>query len=158
VNLRIELMNAEAASAIGRWRHPPPYDTYDFHAGEERALLIAEYCYHRVLDGEELVGYCCFGDEGRVPGGVYTDDALDMGWGMRPDLNGKGLGQEFATEVVAFAREAYHPRMMRVTIADFNVRSQIVAARVGFSVERERFTSASGMDYTVWVTEAVSGT
>ena len=154
MNLRIELMNAEAAAAIGRWRHPPPYDTYDFHAGEERALLIAEYRYHRVLDGEELVGYCCFGDEGRVPGGVYTDDALDMGWGMRPDLNGKGLGQEFATAVVAFAREAYQPRMMRVTIADFNVRSQIVAARVGFSVERERFTSASGLDFTVWVTAA----
>jgi RimJ/RimL family protein N-acetyltransferase len=158
VNLRIELMTAESAAAIGRWRHPPPYDTYDFHAGEERALLIAEYRYHRVLDGDELVGYCCFGDEGRVPGGVYTDDALDMGWGMRPDLSGKGLGQEFATAVVAFAWASYRPRMMRVTIADFNVRSQKVAARVGFTVERERFTSASGMDFTVWVTEAVSGT
>ena len=88
-----------------------------------------------------------------MPGGAYTDDALDIGWGMRPDLMGQGRGREFVAAIVGFAWQTYRPIRLRVTIADFNVRSRRAAEPAGLTLERERFTSPSGMDFTVLVTE-----
>jgi len=96
---RVQPISAVAAAAIIAWRHPPPYDTYDFDGGELAGLLAPAYRYHELLEADELVGYCCFGDDARVPGGAYTDDALDIGWGMRPDLMGQGRGREFVAAI-----------------------------------------------------------
>lgn len=145
-------MSAPSAAAIITWRHPPPYDTYDFDGGELASLLAPQYRYHELWEADELVGYCCFGDDARVPGGAYTDDALDIGWGMRPDLMGQGRGREFVAAIVDFARQAYRSSRFRVTIADFNMRSRRVAEGAGLTLERERFTSPSGVDFTVLVT------
>jgi len=150
---RVQPMSARSAAAIITWRHPPPYDTYDFDAGELANLLGPAYRYHELRDGDDLVGYCCFGDDARVPGGAYADEALDVGWGMRPDLMGQGRGRAFVAAITGFAWETYAPPRLRVTIADFNMRSRRAAERAGFTLERERFTSPSGMDFTVLVTD-----
>ncbi len=146
-------MSPRSAAAIITWRHPHPYDTYDFDTGELGNLLAPEYRYHELLEADELVGYCCFGEDATVPGGAYTDDALDIGWGMRPDLMGQGRGREFVAAILGFARETYRPARLRVTIALFNGRSRAAAERAGLTIERERFTSPSGMDFAVLVTD-----
>jgi [ribosomal protein S18]-alanine N-acetyltransferase len=148
---RVEPMTAHAAAEIVRWRHPPPYDTYDFDGGE-LVNLREELRYHSVLEGDDLVGYCCFGDDARVPGGVYADDALDVGWGMRPDLMGQGRSRLFLAAILEHARRSYRPAIMRVTIAVFNQRSRRAALRAGFTLERERFSSPSGTEFAVLVT------
>jgi [ribosomal protein S18]-alanine N-acetyltransferase len=152
VSYAIEPMTADAAAAIGDWRYDPPYDTYDLDPGDTEHMLVPRYRYHTVREGDDLVGYCCFGDDARVPGGAYVDDALDVGWGMRPDLMGRGRGHRFVGAILDHARRSYRPRMLRVTIADFNARSQRVAAHAGLTVERERFTSSAGERFIVFVT------
>jgi [ribosomal protein S18]-alanine N-acetyltransferase len=157
VSYAIEPVTAEIAAAIGEWRYPPPYDTYNLDAGDVDHMLVARYRYHALREDDELVGYCCFGDDARVPGGAYTDDALDVGWGMRPDLMGRGRGHAFVGAILDFARRTYRPRMLRVTIAEFNARSQRVAAHAGITLERERFTSSSGERFIVFVTPPPGG-
>jgi [ribosomal protein S18]-alanine N-acetyltransferase len=153
VSYDIRLLTPASAAAIVTWKHPPPYDTYDFQGGELAGLLSPGYRYHELLEDGVLAGYCCFGDDARVPGGAYTDDALDVGWGMRPDLMGQGRGRAFVSAIVAFAWQTYAPPLLRVTIADFNHRSRRAAETAGFTLERERFTSPSGMNFTVLVTQ-----
>jgi ribosomal-protein-alanine N-acetyltransferase len=146
VSLRIVPLTARQATEIAGWRHPPPYDTYDITQGAD-ALLRPELRYHAVLEGEELVGHCCFGQDATVPNGAYEDGVLEVGWGMRPDLMGQGRGRAFGAAIVEFAERAYAPAVMGVTIAVFNERSQRVASANGFTEEIGRFTGPDGMDF-----------
>lgn len=148
VSLEIALMTESFAAKVAEWRYPPPYDTYN--VGDESAhLLRPDYRYHAVRDGDEAVGYCCFGDDATVPGGDYSRPALDIGWGMRPDLMGQGRGTAFVAAIVAFAEATYAPPATRVTIAEFNGRSQRVAAANGFVLETGRFAGPDGMRFVV---------
>ena len=142
-------MTGEFAAAVAGWRYPPPYDTYDFTGDDATHLLRPEYRYHVVSDDRQAIGYCCFGEDATVPGGDYKRDALDIGWGMRPDLMGQGRGREFVAEIVAFAERTYAPPATRVTIAEFNERSQRAANGNGFVVETGRFAGPDGMRFVV---------
>lgn len=143
--LRIEPMTLARAGQVVTWRHPPPYDTYDVLPDERATLLEPRYRYHVVLDGDELVGYCCFGDDGQVRGGTYREGELEVGWGMRPDLMGQGRGRAFAEAILDFAERTYRPQAVGLTIAEFNRRSQAVAEAQGFTVDGQRFAGPDGM-------------
>jgi ribosomal-protein-alanine N-acetyltransferase len=140
-------LTAQQAEDIAGWRHPPPYDTYDVDGDEVGHLLLPDYRYHAVLDGDQMIGYCCFGEDARVAGGRYDDALLDVGWGMRPELMGHGRGCEFVAAIVGFGERSYAPDVMGVTIAEFNRRSQRVAAGAGFTRETNRFTAPDGMRF-----------
>jgi len=94
--------------------------------------------YHSVFEeGGDLVGYFCFGEDARVAAGrrlgVYArEPALDVGLGMRPDLTGRGLGEEFVHAGLRFARDTCLPRAFRLTVATFNRRAIRVYERAGF--------------------------
>lgn len=94
-------------------------------------------------DAAELVAYVSFGPDGQVPGGDYSQPALDIGMGVRPDLTGQGLGDQFLTTAVSFARQTFSPSKLRVTIAVFNKRAQRLCQKAGF-VEVDRFESENG--------------
>jgi [ribosomal protein S18]-alanine N-acetyltransferase len=126
------------AQAISRWRYEEPYSVYDGNPSSVTALLEPHYPYHSVHDAhEELVGYFCFGEDARVQAGkqrgLYErEDALDIGLGMRPDLTGQGLGEQFMHAGLRFAKEMYAPRVFRLTVATFNRRAIRVYERAGF--------------------------
>jgi RimJ/RimL family protein N-acetyltransferase len=127
------------------WRYEPPYDVYDFHADDVEALvkffLDPQYAYHAILTAKgELVAFCCFGMDARVPGGDYCAEALDVGLGVRPDRTGQGWGGIYVQAVLDFARREYAPALFRVTIAEFNLRAQRVWERAGFR-RMQRFCS-----------------
>jgi [ribosomal protein S18]-alanine N-acetyltransferase len=149
LSYRLTAMTAPFTAQVAGWRYPPPYDTYDLGPEDMSHLLQAEHRYHVVWDGDDVVGYCCFGVDATVPGGDYSRDALDVGWGMRPALVGHGRGSGFVAAIVGFAAKAYAPPRMRVTIAEFNERSQRAAARNGFTVETGRFAGPDGMRFMV---------
>jgi [ribosomal protein S18]-alanine N-acetyltransferase len=126
------------AEAVSRWRYEGPYSVYDGSADVVVSLLEPRYLYHAV-HGEpgELVGYFCFGEDARVSAGrtsgLYDrEDALDVGLGMRPDLTGRGLGEEFVRAGLQFADEHYAPPAFRLTVAAFNRRAISVYERAGF--------------------------
>lgn len=128
------------------WEYEPPYHIYnsneDFNSIDEATayFLDPDYAFHTIFEKEsgELVGICSFGNDGRVPGGDYSADALDIGMGIKPSWTGQGHGFEYVQAVIAFAEETFHPTMLRVTIAAFNLRAQRVWQKAGFA-EVSRF-------------------
>jgi [ribosomal protein S18]-alanine N-acetyltransferase len=124
------------ARAISRWRYDEPYSIYDGDPASVGTLLQPRFSYHSVHDERgDLVGYFCFGEDARVAAGrrLYErESALDVGLGMRPDLTGRGLGEEFLRSGLRFAREAYSPPAFRLTVATFNRRAIRVYERTGF--------------------------
>jgi [ribosomal protein S18]-alanine N-acetyltransferase len=126
------------ARAISHWRYEEPYSIYDGDPTSVDALLQPRFAYHSVYDARgELTGYFCFGEDAQVAAGkrlgVYeVEPALDVGLGMRPDLTGRGLGEEFVHAGLRFAREVYSPPAFRLTVAAFNRRAIRVYERAGF--------------------------
>ncbi|MCJ7623252.1 MAG: GNAT family N-acetyltransferase [Anaerolineaceae bacterium] len=122
---------------ITEWHYAPPYDTYNI-ATENLTetvnyFLDPEYAYHIIKDeNDDLTAFCTFGSDAQVPGGDYSEDALDIGIGVRPDLTGRGKGHVFIQSVFDFALEKYKSEIVRVTIAEFNKRAIRVWEKAGF--------------------------
>ena len=132
-------MNEEDAREIAGWRYEAPYDFYEMTNDPDdlAGLLDSErrQDYYAILseDGEDLVGFFCFGVEAQVPGGDYADDgAVDVGLGLRPDLTGRGLGLESFLAGLEFARRRLAPESFRLSVATFNERAIRVYERAGF--------------------------
>ncbi len=126
--LAIAPLSAAQAEAIGGWRYPGRYATYDVVEPPDLEGAFA------VTEGEELVGYCCFGAEARVPGVEAAEGILDVGYGMRPDLMGQGRGAPFVSSIIAFGVGLHAPSSLRVSIYRWNERSRRAALRQGFAV------------------------
>ena len=134
-------ITASDAQEISRWRYPEPYASYSGDPASVPGLLDPRYNYHAVTGSDgELVGYFCFGVDATVPVGrklgLYDDDALDVGLGMRPDLTGQGLGADFVRAGLGFARRTFSPPAFRLTVAAFNRRAVKVYEAAGFEVVR----------------------
>jgi [ribosomal protein S18]-alanine N-acetyltransferase len=143
-------ITASDAEEISRWRYPEPYATYDGDPSSVPGLLNPRYNYHAVTGpGGDLVGYFCFGADATVPAGrklgLYDEDALDVGLGMRPDLTGRGLGPDFVRAGLRFAGQAFSPSAFRLTVAVFNRRAIKVYEAAGF--ERIRAFRDRGTDW-----------
>jgi ribosomal-protein-alanine N-acetyltransferase len=129
VRFTLKQITPEDAHAISRWRYDGPYAVYDGDPTSVDALLRPRYFYHSVYDERgELAGYFCYGEDAQVRAGrrlgVYErESALDIGLGMRPDLTGRGLGEDFVRAGLRFARETYSPPAFRLTVATFNRRA-----------------------------------
>jgi ribosomal-protein-alanine N-acetyltransferase len=121
------------AEEIRGWRHPPPYDVHD--EGEPTAVSTGmddgSSIRALVRDGE-LVGFCSYGADARVPGGTYTDGPLDVGMGLRPDLTGAGLGTLCLAAALELAGRELGAGAVRATVAEFNQRALRLCERAGF--------------------------
>ena len=128
--MKIRTLTETDAEAVATWRYPGRYQTYD--VGE---VVSSEAGFWAVEHEATLVGYCCFGHEARVPGAIEEPVILDIGYGMRPDLMGQGLGREFVGAILDFAVRRFSPRRLRLLILDWNDRSRKVADALGFQSE-----------------------
>lgn len=128
--MRVRALTDTDGQAIATWRYPGRYQTYDVVE-----TATPEAGYWAVEDDATLVGYCCFGQEARVPGAVEEAGTLDIGYGMRPDLMGQGLGRVFVGAIVEFAIQHLSPNRLRLLILDWNDRSRKVAVTLGFESE-----------------------
>jgi RimJ/RimL family protein N-acetyltransferase len=134
--LQVLPLSRTDAEAIARWRYSGPYAQYNAADGGERQavayMLDARNGFHAVRGSLGLYGFCSFGADGRVPGGPYDEDALDIGAGMDPALVGRGHGRAFTTAIVAHATLRMHARKLRVTIGTWNERALRVWSNLGF--------------------------
>jgi len=128
--MQVRTLTEIDAEAIATWRYPGRYQSYDV-----REVLTSEAGFWAVEQEATLVGYCCFGNEARVPGAVEEAGILDVGYGMRPDLMGQGLGREFVGAILDFAVRRFSPSRLRLLILDWNDRSRKVAVALGFESE-----------------------
>jgi ribosomal-protein-alanine N-acetyltransferase len=122
-----ELTVDEAERPLG-WRYPEPYATYDAEGPLGRDLG-----FFAVQDEDgDLVGFGCVGAEARVPGVEEEPGTVDVGYGMRPDLIGQGLGREFGGAILARVVDGHPGARLRMSILRWNARSRRVAEAHGF--------------------------
>jgi RimJ/RimL family protein N-acetyltransferase len=124
-----ELTVEEAERPLG-WRYAEPYAIYDAQGPLGRDVGF----FAVVDDAGTLVGYGCTGAEARVPGVEEEAGTVDVGYGMRPDLVGQGLGREFVGAVLAHAAAAHPSSRLRMSILRWNARSRRVAEAHGFRI------------------------
>ena len=140
------------------WEYEPPYDIYNEDPAQAEEIvtyyLDPQFNAH-ALTGEDgrLIGICSFGPDGRVPGGSYAHDALDIGLAINPELTGQGNGHIFISAVLDFAWEKFNPAACRVTIAAFNRRAQRVWQKVGFTLVEEFGRKSDNMPFIIYVLE-----
>jgi RimJ/RimL family protein N-acetyltransferase len=134
----VRAMTEADARAMAAWRYDAPYELYSLQPEDVDELLDPAMDYVAVDDEDgELAGFFCFGSSARVPGGegagLYVDEALDIGLGLRPDLTGRGFGATFVDAGVAHAVKRRQPVAVRLSVATFNQRAIRVYERVGFA-------------------------
>ncbi len=144
-DLTIRPATEEEVRELSTWRNDPPYDVYDIGdesvEGNIEYLLGPETQCHVLVDAtDDLIGFCTFGSDARVPGGDYGVPALDIGLGIRPDHTGLGNGSRYVAAVSDFAAATFQPEQMRVTISEWNKRAQRVWEHAGFE-RTERFNT-----------------
>ncbi len=158
-------MTSEHAARILTWKYPPPYDLYDYDKAAEHILdstgwgktLFAALDETGALAGELTLGFLDRDDEwvslddmqaGRLAGCI-----LWIGFGLRPDLTGRGLGLDFVTAcadfAAQFARRQYRYRGAEIGLGvyQFNQRAIKVYERAGFVKFTERIALVNGRAY-----------
>jgi RimJ/RimL family protein N-acetyltransferase len=156
--IRFNPITDEQTRQYVSWQYEPPYDIYNENLAQVEKIVAyyrdPQFQGHGMTDADgRTIGICSFGPDGRVPGGQYAEDALDIGLAIRPDLTGQGQGQSFIRAVLTFAWKQYNPPACRVTIAAFNRRAQRVWQKAGF-VQVEKFGRQSdGEKFVILIKE-----
>jgi [ribosomal protein S18]-alanine N-acetyltransferase len=136
------------------WQYEPPYDIYNCPPDEldeavEYNIDPANNVYAMFDQNGELVGYCSYGKDAQVPGGDYSEGALDIGLMIKPELTGQGLGAAFVSKVIRNGVEKYAPRKLRVTVAAFNKRAIHVWKQHRFQQTQVFKRSRDGMEFII---------
>ena len=124
-------MNKEYANDIvSNWHYSDVYSFYDMAADADDLRIFVdtknwENIIRAVLnENDELIGWASF----------YTEnDEFWLSLGLRPDLTGQGLGEEFVSECVRYAISGYKIKhTIKLAVALFNQRAIRVYQRAGF--------------------------
>ncbi|WP_261568196.1 GNAT family N-acetyltransferase [Frankia gtarii] len=102
------------------WRYDPPYDFYD----SDGLPVKNPKLFFAVRDDGALIGFYFFEPCG---------DALFYGLGLRPDLTGRGLGEQFVLAGLEFASTIHGRRRVVLDVAAFNERAARLYLRLGFT-------------------------
>lgn len=152
-------MDEVSAREIVTWRYELPYDIYnrapDKIEESVQWYLIPKYQYFSAWnEAGELIGFRCFGEDARVPGGDYSAEALDMGGGLRPNLTGQGFGASFMNAAFEFAHLHYSPQTFRTTVAQFNERALRVCEKMGYKRVSSFISTHSGKPFVILMRDA----
>ena len=138
MELFIKQMNYNEAKQISVWVYEEPYSIYSMDESDNCIKELLNGYYFSVSDSENnLIGYYCFGESAQVPVGnqfgVYDSrDIIDIGLGIKPSLCGQGLGLNFFSNGLDFARNKLSAKGFRLTVASFNKRAIKVYEKSGF--------------------------
>lgn len=143
-----------AREMINNWKYEDEFSIYDYINEEELLLNAENWGAERFVvlnENEELVGELTTEffeevdkdseDDGYVDVQTVKDNPdktyeMWIGFGLRPDLTGKGLGKEFVSQCINFAvkHHNYKGDYVRLGVAEFNKRAVKTYERVGFEV------------------------
>lgn len=125
-------MGLRDALAAHRWRYPGEYAMYNLAL---EPLLIATLLRGPLSDAAGVSYYSVALDRDPLIGVFsmqHREGDVEIGVGLRPDLNGRSLGLPYLLEGLELARTRYAPRTFSLTVATFNQRAITVYTRAGF--------------------------
>jgi len=153
-----------AATIVGTWKYEGEYAIYDYV--NEADHMLDEDGWGRgifaVLDQDgDLIGELSI--EFFDAQGEYTDyrdfdnkalldgRELWIGFGLRPDLVGQGLGAGFVMACVDYAVQTFQYRgeYIRLGVAEFNQRAIKTYQRAGFQIFEHSNGEISGKTFAV---------
>jgi ribosomal-protein-alanine N-acetyltransferase len=159
-DMRIEFLPTEKKRAreFLQWQYEPPYDIYNFPLVQLEKYVQYNIdprnnVYTMFDQNDRLIGYCSYGRDAQIPGGDYSEEALDIGLMIKPELTGQGMGSDFASKVIQNGIDKYVPKKLRVTIAAFNKRAMRVWEGNGFQQTQKFNREGDGMEFVVMVNE-----
>jgi RimJ/RimL family protein N-acetyltransferase len=130
--VRIEPADDAMFGERDAWRYEPPYDFYD---SDGVPVKNPEFFFAARDDDSTLVGFYFL---------EPREGALFYGFGMRPDLTGRGLGEQFVLAGLEFARLLYGPRRVVLDVAAFNERAIRLYRRLGFAETGQHVETFNG--------------
>ncbi|MEM7578758.1 MAG: GNAT family protein [Cyanobacteria bacterium P01_A01_bin.80] len=130
-------MNESSARIIVNWRYDELLEFYNHNLSDieetVQEFLNPDNAYYTIINNrKQLVAYCCFGADARVKGGKYDIKALDIGFGIHPDLSRKGITLRIINAVFNFAKKKFEPTLFRITVAEFNKQVLRICEKIGF--------------------------
>jgi RimJ/RimL family protein N-acetyltransferase len=133
--VKVEEWTVARADEVAGWRYEPPYDFYDLASDpdDEAAMRDPARAAHlrAVLEdeGDRLDAFWYFD---------WPEDVVEVGIGLRPELTGRGLGEQYLRAQLAYAAEEWGPATFRLFVAAWNERAVRLYERLGFrEVARE---------------------
>ncbi|MDG5785953.1 GNAT family protein [Evansella sp. AB-P1] len=151
-NITFSPMTEQCATAIASWTFDPPFELYSMDSSAETIdEILDEQFFAAHNEREELIGYICFGESARVPGGynfgIYEDSSvLDIGLSLTPNLTGKGYGNQFLHEIIHFSKRFNKPTLQLV-VATFNERAIKVYKKASFKPKNQFLSPVDGKYY-----------
>jgi len=119
-----------ANDIVSNWHYDDIYSFYDMAADEDDLRIFMDTSNWRntikavLNESDELAGWATFYAE---------NDEFWLSLGLRPDLTGQGLGEEFVSECVRYAISGYEIKhTIKLAVALFNQRAIKVYQRAGF--------------------------
>ena len=143
---KIALLTQANADQIAReWHYNDMYSFYNMENDPEdleeiiTPKLRGDKYYQVVDDQDELVGYFCLER--------LSEEKVEVGLGLRPDLTGRGLGLNFITEIEAFIQNNFNYRIVVLSVASFNKRAIKVYQRAGFKTDGSKLQKSNDSVY-----------
>ena len=148
----------KSAREFVQWQYEPPYDVYncppeDVDEAVRYDIDPTNNVYAMFDREDKLIGYCSYGRDAQVPGGDYSEEAMDIGLMIKPELTGHGLGAAFAEEVTRNGIAKYAPKKLRVTIAAFNKRAIHTWEKNGFEQNQTFERGGNRMKFVIMTKE-----
>ena len=115
------LTQANAYQIARKWHYGGQYGFYDMENDLEdleeiiTPKLRGDKYYQVVDDQDELVGYFCLER--------LSEEKVEVGLGLRPDLTGQGLGLNFVKGIEEFIQNNFNYRITVLSVASFNKRA-----------------------------------
>ena len=139
---KIALLTQANADQIAReWHYSDMYSFYDMQNDPEdfeeiiTPRLRANKYYQILDDKDELVGYFCLER--------LSEEKVEVGLGLRPDLTGRGLGLNFVKEIEAFIQNNFNYKLIILSVASFNKRAIKVYQRAGFKIDGSKLQKSN---------------
>ncbi|MBZ9637346.1 GNAT family N-acetyltransferase [Clostridium sp. FP1] len=140
-------MNKEYSHEISyNWKYSGIYSFYDMTADEEdlNDFLNKENWdghYFAVLNKEnELIGFYCF---------YFESEIMHLGFALKPELAGIGLGREFVISGMNFAvqKTNYRNKYVLLAVAAFNKRAIKLYENIGFQPIEKYIQKTNGGEF-----------
>lgn len=139
-------MNEKYANEIAyKWKYEGVYSFYDMTSDEEdlEEFLNSNqwnYKYAVLNDCKELVGFYSY---------YFENDIMWLGFGLKPELTGKGYGSDFVMSGIKFGVRYfnYSKDYLMLAVAKFNQRAIKVYQNIGFEIIEEYIQETNGGKY-----------